>query len=520
MEQTNPYLGHLTALCFIDSLIGTAISWKGVVRTTDGGINWILLVERGPTGFNYDVCFIDSNIGYVCGDNGGQTVHRYDILKTTDSGITWTVIAEDRGVVSICFADSSNGIAVGLKGTVLRTTDGGTTWYGQLFYIGDHFVDVGFADKQHGIILGYDNSGFYKFYQGMLRTTNGGNYWIPNNTYGPVPADYYAVSLADSNHGIVVNWYRILKTIDGGITWEHQEFPSLYFRGVSFIDKNHATVVGDGGIIIHTTDGGENWIEQQSNTTQHLRDVCFTDIYSGTVVGDSGTILMTTDKGNTWTQKASGTTTDLCAVSFGDSRNGWIVISESGNVLRTSDYGNSWTQQTIVTTELTDVCFTDSANGTVVGEAGAIERTSDGGDTWVQQISGITIRLNAVSFSDQYNGTAVGDEGVILRTTNGGVTFVEENEIDEIPSDYYLSNNFPNPFNPSTKIKYSVPQLSDVVIKVFDVLGNEIETLVDEEKQTGTYEITWYAEGLPSGVYVYRLQAGEYADVKKMMLLK
>jgi photosystem II stability/assembly factor-like uncharacterized protein len=359
----------------------------------------------------------------------------------------------------------------------------------------------------------------------MLRTTNGGNYWIPNNTYGLVPADYYAVSLADSSHGMIICCGAISKTNDGGITWGHQEFPGLAFHSVSFIDTNHATAVGDGGIILNTTDGGENWIEQQSNTTEDLQDVCFTDIYFGTAVGDHGTILVTTDEGNTWTQKPSGTSEDLHAVSFGNSRYGWIVISGSGNVLRTSDYGNSWTQLTIVTTELTDVCFTDSANGTVVGDAGTIQRTTDGGDTWAPQISGITTDLSAVSFSDQYNGTVVGEEGVILRTINGGVTFIEEKEINAFPTNYTLTQNYPNPFNPSTKIRYTIPSVEtrdrvSVQLKVYDILGNEIETLVNEEKRTGTYEITWYAEGLPSGVYFYRIQAGEYAEVKKMLLLK
>ena len=72
-------------------------------------------------------------------------------------------------------------------------------------------------------------------------------------------------------------------------------------------------------------------------------------------------------------------------------------------------------------------------------------------------------------------------------------TFVEEEELNEIPTEFLLTQNYPNPFNPSTKIRYSIPQSSNVIIKVFDILGNEIETLVNEEKPVGTYEITWYA---------------------------
>jgi len=96
-----------------------------------------------------------------------------------------------------------------------------------------------------------------------------------------------------------------------------------------------------------------------------------------------------------------------------------------------------------------------------------------------------------------------------------------------IPTDMQLHQNFPNPFNPSTKIKYSVPTMSNTIIKIFDILGNEIETLVNEEKQTGTYELTWYAAGLSSGVYFYRIQvypvnggARDFIQTRKMVLMK
>lgn len=88
------------------------------------------------------------------------------------------------------------------------------------------------------------------------------------------------------------------------------------------------------------------------------------------------------------------------------------------------------------------------------------------------------------------------------------------------PEDFILYQNYPNPFNPKTRIKYSVPHASLVQIKVYDVIGNEIETLVDRERLSGTYELTWNAANLPSGVYFYRIQAGEFIQTKKMLLLK
>jgi hypothetical protein len=88
------------------------------------------------------------------------------------------------------------------------------------------------------------------------------------------------------------------------------------------------------------------------------------------------------------------------------------------------------------------------------------------------------------------------------------------------PERYYLIQNYPNPFNPSTKIKYSIPQSSNVVIKVFDILGNEIETLVNEEKSVDTYEVEFDGSGLTSGIYFYQLQAGSFVETKKMVLMK
>jgi hypothetical protein len=89
-----------------------------------------------------------------------------------------------------------------------------------------------------------------------------------------------------------------------------------------------------------------------------------------------------------------------------------------------------------------------------------------------------------------------------------------------VPNEFSLEQNYPNPFNPSTKIRYSIPLPSNVTIKVFDMLGKEIETVVNEEKPVGTYEINWYSKHLPSGVYFYQLRAGSFVETKKMVLMK
>ena len=91
---------------------------------------------------------------------------------------------------------------------------------------------------------------------------------------------------------------------------------------------------------------------------------------------------------------------------------------------------------------------------------------------------------------------------------------------DNIPNKYGLLQNYPNPFNPVTAIRYSTPKRSIVSLKVYDLIGNEIVTLVNEEKEKGIYSLNFNASSLASGMYLYRLETGSFADTKKMILLK
>lgn len=280
-----------------------------------------------------------------------------------------------------------------------------------------------------------------------------------------------------------------------------------------------------------TTDGGVNWYPKTSHTTvtDWLASVFFIDNYTGWVVGTDGTfptnsslILKTTDGGESWICGGLGGRY-LVSVHFINQNSGWTVGNPDIVVMikRTTDSGTTWYSQLSGTNrDLTSVFCTNNNTGWIVGYFGTIQRTTDSGNNWVPQTSGTELDLLSVYFVDQNTGWAVGSFGTILKTTNGGVSFIEEEEIDEIPIDYTLSQNYPNPFNPNTKIKYSIPQISYTTIKVFDVLGNEIETLVNGEKSIGTYEITWTVENLSSGNYLYQLRARDFVETKKLILMK
>ena len=106
---------------------------------------------------------------------------------------------------------------------------------------------------------------------------------------------------------------------------------------------------------------------------------------------------------------------------------------------------------------------------------------------------------------------------VILSVTTGSVSSVKNNAL---PGQYELYQNFPNPFNPGTIINYQIPNSGIVTLKVYDILGREIKTLVNELKSRGNYSVNFDAGSLSSGVYFYQLKSGGYSSIKKMVLLK
>jgi hypothetical protein len=130
--------------------------------------------------------------------------------------------------------------------------------------------------------------------------------------------------------------------------------------------------------------------------------------------------------------------------------------------------------------------------------------------------NGAQVSVHAVDANPPSSGTINADG----TSYNGAMTTTGVEQISELPIDYILSQNYPNPFNPSTNIEYSIPSESFVELKVYDVLGNEVASLVNEQQQAGIYRAEFIAENLPSGMYLARITANEFTRVVKMTLLK
>jgi len=365
----------------------------------------------------------------------------------------------------------------------------------------------------------------------ILNTTNSGTTWSEINC--PVIYNLYNVHFINADTGWVGgdnnSITEIMGTTDRGLSWELKTLSSASDYGnydIEFIygdpsEPPRGFVSAGLSLVWKTDDYGENWVSTGFGScgANNLQSICFIDKDEGWFVGEPSatsevSIVHTTDGGQTYEIQINPTDPDikLNCVSFATSQRG-VAVGLAGTILYTSDGGQNWEIRPYSSNRWQSVFLTQSGNAWAVGANGNIAYSTDWGYTWTAQQSGVTCELWEVFFVNDDEGWIVGGgvglPGVILHTTNGGLTFVEDEE--QFPLEFSLSQNYPNPFNPATTIKYQISELSFITLKVYDVLGNEVTTLVNEELPAGEYEVEFSINNLQltSGVYFYQLQDSE-----------
>jgi len=162
--------------------------------------------------------------------------------------------------------------------------------------------------------------------------------------------------------------------------------------------------------------------------------------------------------------------------------------------------------------------FINVDTGWACGPNGTILRTINGGTNWILQHNGTSF-LASIKFTNGLTGWVVGGAGVILITNTSGIVQVSHTS-SNIRDKFYLSQNFPNPFNPETIVRYEIPLKSHISLVIFDALGKEILTLVRGQQNAGSYEVKVNAVNLPGGIYFLKMSSGEFTETKKMLLIK
>ena len=201
-------------------------------------------------------------------------------------------------------------------------------------------------------------------------------------------------------------------------TQSEGEFDDLL--DIFFINTTNGWAVGGNGTIIHTTDGGQHWIPQNSLTSSTLYGVCFINGDTGWVVGAEGAIERTFDGGMAWQDMSLSNNAMLKAVTFLNVDSGWVV--GDGVRLITANGGATWQPRSTEDT-LLGVSFPDPSHGWMVGYRGVILRTDNGGQAWTPQWTGLSIPFYDVAAVDADNGWVVGIGGTIFHTSDGGPTW-------------------------------------------------------------------------------------------------
>ncbi len=288
------------------------------------------------------------------------------------------------------------------------------------------------------------------------------------------------------------------------------------------------------GTLLKTTDSGQTWGKMIDSTSGSFRAVHFIDEREGWVVGgksffdnfELNKILHTTDGGNSWINLSDQSRPGpLVDVYFLNGKCGWASGYSPGGrgILYTNNGGLTWTDRRIQRGDLAwsdyyrSMAIVDSNNIWVATED-TIYQSSDGGNTWRANNRESNSYIGSIYFADKNNGWAVGVGGSIWKY-NGNIVSVQDGK-STINKNSILENCFPNPANPTTHIKYFVEKGSFVKLKVYNLLGQEVITLVNEYKLPGYYEVVFEGSKLSSGVYYYSIILDSYSEVKKLILIK
>ena len=401
-------------------------------------------------------------------------------------------------------------------------------------------TDVVMLDTVTVIAVGRDRS--------ILRTTNAGTTWI--NVAAPLSyvEPWNSLSFFDTTTGIIVGDHGVVVTTsNGGKSWSWHAIPGgqTCFSALC-VGPGSFYVGADSGWVYNTSDTGRTWTAEKISAWPiralfAYRGPIILDEFGGTdrFIGVSKYALTPYSfctqyvvPPPSWSEKILPEFQALGSQAFdGEFCNGGgtgFIVGVQGDfraapaIIRRSMSDTSWRMVPSsvpgngalrgVSAPSADVIY-------VCGNDGMLLKSKDGGDTWTATAVPTTRNLNAIYFFDEKRGFAVGDSGLILRTSNGGVTGVDDRE-GNVPTRFALEQNYPNPFNPSTTILFRLPSRSFVSLKVFDVLGREVATLVSEGLPSGTYTVRWTAAAFPSGVYLYQLRAGSFVETKKLVLLR
>jgi photosystem II stability/assembly factor-like uncharacterized protein len=521
-----------------DAVTGTNHAWMigyhgNIFHSTNKGQNWthVKALYGSDNAYAKAISFYDANFGFAGADDGL-------VYRTTNGGTSWDSVSVGSGerIQDIYAIDANTIISIGENQQVRKSTDGGNTWIHLIDWPRLDFRSIGIADSAKISLTTFGGDMTFSEDFGL-------NFSFPGNENLPTSGAILCVEFFDENLGFYgVSGGEIAKSIDGGSSWYKTNVTGVNdlkrIQDIFILDQNVAwagagTNRGIHGRVYKTSDSGENWTEVAALEVV-IYGIYFLDSQIGYACGENGKIYKCTDGNTAWTEIDTLGDDRLHTIDFIDSNTGYIV-GYNGILGKSIDGGNSWdVVDTLAVVndstfdELWDIKFVNStegwiAAGNAIGGNGAFYYTSDAGNSWqrIESPNGKTIReLELISNN---LGWAAGSHGTIFKYD--ATTGIDKNLSDNTLKSFQLYSNYPNPFNPTTNIKYYINIAGNAELAIYNINGQKIKTIIKEHQFPGNYKFAWdgtneAGKKVSSGSYFYQLKLDNDIHAKRMILLK
>jgi hypothetical protein len=511
------------------------IDSHGIWKTMNGGSTWSqqFTVTVGDTPFAIQALALDGQKIYAAVNftNEGLPLNAR-IYTSTDDGASWLLVSNAFTDINT-ISPSGNQMVVGNSNGVLISTNTGLSWQG---------VNTGISNANVRSFALKSGKVFAAASEGVCVSTDGGVNWADASggqrfKTVAVVAKGTDLFLAASDSGIYhstndgQSWF----SASGGLT-------GFALQVVSLAASGNNLIAGTQNGTYFSSNNGANWTLLTGPFPIDRLTLGFA-ANGNKVFAISGGVYLSTDNGVTWSVTNNGFPSNSlwssAIIAFGSTV---IVSGINGPYISTND-GVSWSAVSGFPSTATSPVVTSFAQSGTTLMAGTTNPaglyvSTNGGFNW--QSTGAVLPNNLITSAvssllvngqDVLAGTGMGgfgDNGLFGLNTGYGVwkrslaslLGVKQSVQQSLPKTFALNQNYPNPFNPSTTIAYALPQAAVVTLKVYDVLGREVATLVNEKKIAGSYSVSFDGSRFASGVYFYRLTSGNDVQTKRMMLIK
>ncbi len=495
-----PWIGGLVVLSI--AVQGTKVfagTSAGLFVSTNNGSSWS--PTTGPGGI---FSFAVSGTNLFAGTGGG-------VFLSTDNGTSWTQRNTGLTHISVgALCVSGANLFAATNGGVFLSSNNGTSW---------SVVNTGlnYSSEVKSVVVPYDlstNIFAGTGADGVFLSTHGGSSWTPINDGLTNPS---ISTLAVSGTNLFAGaWNGIYLSSNNGLAWTVEYGAPISLVTCAFAFLGTYVFAATSGVI-RSTDYGMSWTAASTgltNTDVRALAVSGTNLFAGTA---GGGVYLSTDRGTSWTAVNTGLADTNVAVLVVSGSNLFAGTFRAEVFLSTNN-GVGWTAVGSLPSNSEIISFYAIGKNLFAATFNnGIFLSTDNGATWTAFNSGLT---NLATYSVVACGTEIyagTDHGVWRRPLSQlNVKLVSRG----FPEQFNLLQNYPNPFNPTTVISYQLPVASKVDLNVYDVLGREVFVLVNEKKDAGRYQVKFDGSGLASGVYFYRLQAENFVQTKKLLLLR